>query len=41
MVIRDSVINEGFNTVKSWVDAVIFNRSFAGNIGSVDDNDEI
>lgn len=27
--------------VKLWVDVVIFNRLFVGNIGSVDDNDEI
>ena len=40
-VIRDSAINEGFNTAKPWADAVISNRPFAGNTGSVDDNDEI
>ncbi|MGQ7147817.1 hypothetical protein ACUOA8_55710, partial [Escherichia sp. SS-MK2] len=37
----DSAINEGFNTAKPWADAVISNRPFAGNTGSVDDNDEI
>ncbi|EPX7385385.1 putative acyl-CoA thioester hydrolase [Escherichia coli] len=41
VVIRDSAINEGFNTAKPWADAVISNRPFAGNTGSVDDNDEI
>ncbi len=41
VVIRDSAINEGFNTAKPWADAAISNRPFAGNTGSVDDNDEI
>lgn len=41
VVIRDSAINEGFNTAKPWADAVISNRPFAGNTGSVDDNDEV
>ncbi len=41
VVIRDSAINEGFNTAKPWADAVISNSPFAGNTGSVDDNDEI
>ncbi|KAA9728263.1 hypothetical protein F7F89_28410, partial [Escherichia coli] len=30
-----------FNTAKPWGDAVISNRPFAGNTGSVDDSDEI
>ena len=41
VVIRDSAINEGFNTAKPWADAVISNRPFAGNTGNVDDNDEV
>ncbi|MFP1496302.1 hypothetical protein ACLB1Q_11240 [Escherichia coli] len=41
VVIRDSAINEGFNTAKPWGDAVISNRPFAGNTGSVDDSDGI
>ncbi|MDJ4915620.1 acyl-CoA thioesterase, partial [Salmonella enterica] len=40
-VIRDSVINEGFNVAKPWADAVISKRPFAGNTGTVDDKDEV
>ncbi len=40
VVIRDSVINEGFNVAKPWADAVISKRPFAGNTGTVDDKDE-
>ena len=29
------------NLIKPWADAVISNRPFAGNTGSVDDNDEV
>lgn len=41
VVIRDSVINEGFNVAKPWADAVISKRPFAGNTGTVDDKDEV
>ncbi|MDI8978144.1 hypothetical protein MJN47_32015, partial [Salmonella enterica subsp. enterica serovar Lubbock] len=34
VVIRDSVINEGFNVAKPWADAVISKRPFAGNTGT-------
>jgi len=33
VVIRDSAINEGFNTAKPWGDAAGSKRPFAGNIG--------
>lgn len=41
MVIRDSVINEGFNLAKPWADAVISGRPFAGNTGTQDEKGEI
>ncbi|SUG34186.1 acyl-CoA thioester hydrolase YbgC [Salmonella enterica subsp. arizonae] len=41
VVIRDSVINEGFNIAKPWADAVISKRPFAGNTGTVDDKGEV
>ncbi len=37
VVIRDGVINRGFNVAKPWADAVISKRSVAGNTGTVDD----
>lgn len=36
-VIRDSVINEGFNVAKPWADAAVSGRAYAGNTGSTDD----
>ena len=36
VVIRDSVINEGFNIAKPWADAAASNRAFSGNTGAVD-----
>ncbi len=36
VVIRDSVINEGFNIAKPWADAVGSNRPFSGNTGTAD-----
>ena len=36
VVIRDSVINEGFNVAKPWADAVASNRPFSGNTGTAD-----
>lgn len=41
VVICDSVINEGFNVVKLWVDVVILKCLFVGNMGIVDDKDEV
>ena len=41
VVIRDSVINEGFNMAKPWADAVISNRPFTGNTGAQAENGEI
>lgn len=41
VVIRDSVINEGFNMAKPWADSVIAKRPFAGNTGAEDDKGEI
>ncbi|QIX94607.1 MULTISPECIES: putative acyl-CoA thioester hydrolase [Cedecea] len=41
VVIRDSVINEGFNTAKPWGDALASKRPFAGNIGTKGDKDSI
>ncbi|CAM7509023.1 MULTISPECIES: putative acyl-CoA thioester hydrolase [Citrobacter] len=41
VVIRDSVINEGFNRATPWADAVISKRPFAGNTGAQDDKGEI
>ncbi|MET5962680.1 putative acyl-CoA thioester hydrolase [Citrobacter amalonaticus] len=40
VVIRDSVINEGFNMAQPWADAVISKRPFAGNTGAKDDKGE-
>ncbi|MCU6663789.1 putative acyl-CoA thioester hydrolase [Silvania hatchlandensis] len=37
VVIRDSVINEGFNMAKPWGNAAISQRPYAGNTGAVDD----
>ena len=37
VVIRDSVINEGFNVAKPWADAAVSKRPFSGNTGAVDD----
>ena len=41
VVIRDSVINEGFNIAKPWADAAISKRPFSGNTGSVDDKGNV
>lgn len=41
VVIRDSVINEGFNMAKPWGDAAISQRSYAGNTGAVDDKGNV
>ncbi|POT58734.1 acyl-CoA thioesterase [Citrobacter amalonaticus] len=41
VVIRDSIINEGFNVAKPWADAVISGRPFAGNTGAKDDKGEM
>ncbi|ELC7443341.1 putative acyl-CoA thioester hydrolase [Enterobacter hormaechei] len=41
VVIRDSVINEGFNMAKPWADAAISKRPFSGNTGTVDDKDNV
>ena len=40
VVIRDSVINEGFNMAQPWADAVISKRPFADNTGAKDDKGE-
>ena len=40
-MIRDSVINEGFNTAKPWGDALESKRPFAGNVGTKDDKGAI
>ena len=37
VVIRDSVINEGFNIAQPWAAAVGSNRAFSGNVGAQDD----
>jgi pectinesterase len=37
VVIRDSVINEGFNMAKPWADAAVSKRPFTGNTGAKDD----
>ena len=37
VVIRDSVINEGFNIAKPWADAAISKRPFSGTTGTMDD----
>jgi pectinesterase len=41
VVIRDSAINEGFNTAKPWADAAISKRPFSGNTGAENDKGEI
>lgn len=41
VVIRDSVINEGFNVAKPWAAAAGTQRAFAGNTGSVDDKGNV
>ncbi|HBH14386.1 MAG TPA: putative acyl-CoA thioester hydrolase [Leclercia adecarboxylata] len=41
VVIRDSVINEGFNMAKPWGAAAGTQRAFAGNTGSVDDKGNV
>ena len=41
VVIRDSVINEGFNVAKPWAAAAASGRAFAGNTGAVDDKGNI
>lgn len=41
VVIRDSVINEGFNMAKPWGNAVISQRPYAGNTGAVDDKGNV
>ena len=41
VVIRDSVINEGFNMAKPWGDSVIGKHPFTGNTGAEDDKGEI
>lgn len=41
VVIRDSVINEGFNVAKPWADAAVSGRAYAGNVGAVDDKGNV
>lgn len=41
VVIRDSVINEGFNMAKPWGNAAISQRPYAGNTGAVDDKGNV
>ncbi len=41
VVIRDSVINEGFNVAKPWAAAAASGREFAGNTGAVDDKGNV
>ncbi len=41
VVIRDSVINEGFNTAKPWGDAAGSKRPFTGNTGTKDEKENI
>lgn len=41
VVIRDSVINEGFNMAKPWGNAEISQRPYAGNTGAVDDKGNV
>jgi pectinesterase len=41
VVIRDSVINEGFNMAKPWGDAAVSKRPFSGNTGAVDDKGNV
>lgn len=40
VVIRDSAINEGFNTATPWADAAISKRPFSGNTGAKNDKGE-
>lgn len=40
VVIRDSVINEGFNSAKPWADAAVSKRPFSGNTGTQNDKGE-
>ena len=40
-MIRDSVINEGFNVAKPWAAAAASGREFAGNTGAVDDKGNV
>ena len=41
VVIRDSVINEGFNMAKPWGNAAISQRPYAGNTGAVDEKGNV
>nr|WP_318382303.1 putative acyl-CoA thioester hydrolase [uncultured Enterobacter sp.] len=41
VVIRDSVINEGFNVATPWAAAAGTQRAFAGNTGTVDDKGNV
>ncbi|MGG5837932.1 putative acyl-CoA thioester hydrolase [Huaxiibacter chinensis] len=41
VVIRDSVINEGFNMAKPWADAAISKRPYSGNTGTLDDKGNV
>ncbi|MFY9997552.1 MAG: putative acyl-CoA thioester hydrolase [Leclercia sp.] len=41
VVIRDSVINEGFNMAKPWGNAAISQRPYAGNTGAIDDKGNV
>nr|WP_230352084.1 putative acyl-CoA thioester hydrolase [Lelliottia sp. WAP21] len=41
VVIRDSVINEGFNVAKPWADAAISKRPYSGNTGTLDDKGNV
>jgi len=41
VVIRDSVINEGFNMAKPWGNAAISQRAYAGNTGAVDEKGNV
>lgn len=41
VVIRDSVINEGFNSAKPWGDAAGSKRPFTGNVGTKGEKGEI
>lgn len=41
VVIRDSVINEGFNMAKPWANAAVSGRAFAGNTGAINDKGEV
>ncbi len=41
VVIRDSVINEGFNMAKPWGNAAMSQRPYAGNTGAVDEKGNV